>query len=430
MAENRNGDLAGWMAELGLTAAELSDLVNEEIGQFTGRLGETSERTVFRWLSGEVRWPHGRQRLALERVSGRPVTDLGFTPRGKSMSTRRSSEEDPEVRRREFVGAAAGVAAASISVGSPAAAAPQRVGTSDVIRLRDAVERLVAEDALRGGGGLEQAAVRGAEEALRLQRGAASQRVRTRLFSLAANFTCRAGWALIDAGRLEGAGRHLERALTLAGMARDADMAMQVWNMRSMLARQREDYAEAVAAAQAAQATSITRRSPVHASLGWARLAVAQAHGGDARGAVRSIGRAEELWGKADPGEPVSAWIEFYGPVAGPAELFALTAVVQDETGRSAQAEAASYRSLAALPGQYRRNRANTTARLALAQLHQGEVEQACATSGAVFEAMAGVPLPGRTRQLLGDFQRELIARAPKMADEWVEQYRTEWSRA
>ncbi|MGV9816375.1 XRE family transcriptional regulator [Streptomyces cellulosae] len=426
MAENRNGDLAGWMAELGLTAAELSDLVNEEIGQFTGRLGETSERTVFRWLSGEVRWPHGRQRLALERVSGRPVTDLGFTPRGKSMSTQRSSEEDPEVRRREFVGAAAGVAAAPISVGSPAAAAPQRVGTGDVIRLRDSVERLVAVDAVRGGGSLERAAVQGSEEALRLQRGAASQRVRQRLFSLAANFTCRAGWALIDAGRLEGAGQHLDRALTLAGLARDPDMEMQVWNMRSMLFRQREDYVAAVAAAQAAQATRIVRRSAVHASLGWARLAVSQAHGGDARAAVRSIGRAEELLAKAEPGEPVSAWIEFYGP----AELFALTAVVQDETGRSAQAEAASYRSLAALPGQYRRNRANTTARLALAQLHQGEVEQAYVTSGEVFAAMDGVPLPGRTRRLLGDFQRELIARAPAVADEWMEQYRTEWSRA
>ncbi|MGA5183032.1 XRE family transcriptional regulator [Streptomyces pseudogriseolus] len=427
MAENRNGDLAGWMAELGLTAGELADLVNREIEQFTGRVGETSERTVFRWLSGEVGWPQARQRVALERASGRPVADLGFKPRGKSMRARRSSEEDPEVRRREFVGAAAGAAAAvSIPVGSSAAAAPRRVGTSDVIRLRDAAERLVELDAVQGGTGLERASVRGAEQALLLQRGAASQRVRTRLFSLAANFTCRAGWALIDAGRLDGAGRHLERALMLAGMARDADMEMQVWNLRSMLARQRGDYVEAVAAAQAAQATGVVRRSPVHASLGYARLAVSQAHGGDVRGALRSIGRAEEVLGKADLSEPVSAWIEFYGP----AELFALTAVVQDEAGRPAQAEAASYRSLAALPSVYRRNRANTTARLALAQLHQGEVEQAYVTSSLVFQAMAGVPLPGRTRQLLGDFQRELIARAPAVADGWMEQYRTEWSRS
>src|SRR5690606_18077745 len=243
------------------------------IERFTGRLGETSERTVFRWLSGDVGWPQARQRVALEGVSGLPVADLGFKPRGKSMPTRWSSEEDPEVRRRDFVGAAAGAAAASLSVGSSAVAVPpQRVGTSDVIRLRDAVERLVELDAVQGGNGLERAAVQGAAEALRLQQGAASQRVRTRLFSLAANFTCRAGWALIDAGRLEGAGRHLERALMLAGMARDADMEMQVWNLRSMLARQRQDYAEAEAAARAAQATGVVRRSGVHASLGYARL--------------------------------------------------------------------------------------------------------------------------------------------------------------
>ncbi|MBZ6204726.1 hypothetical protein KVH17_34215 [Streptomyces olivaceus] len=43
---------------------------------------------------------------------------------------------------------------------------------------------------------------------------------------------------------------------------------------------------------------------------------------------------------------------------------------------------------------------------------------------------MDGAPLPGRMRQLLGDFQRDLIARAPtaRIAHEWSDRYRTEWS--
>ncbi|MEV2217400.1 hypothetical protein AB0H86_39250 [Streptomyces sp. NPDC050997] len=203
-------------------------------------------------------------------------------------------------------------------------------------------------------------------------------------------------------------------------------MTMQVWNLRAMLARQRKQYAEAVAAAQAAQATTIVRRSPLHASLAHARTAVGLAHTGDKRTALRCLGRAEEALSKADLAQPRSTWIAFYGP----AELHSLTAIVRDVAGDPAQAEAACHRALAALPKSYRRNRAHTTAWLALAQLHQDDVEQACSTSGDVFAIMTGAPLPGRTRQLLGDFQRDLIARAPSahIAHEWTDRYRTEWS--
>jgi tetratricopeptide (TPR) repeat protein len=414
------------MAEHQMAKGELADAVNKAIGGFTGRPGTTSERTVFRWLSGENRWPQERQRRGLEIVTGLPVTALGFVPRGKSKPAP-ALPEDPDVRRRQFFGAAAGTAAAAaMPLAAPVAARPSRVGTSDVIRLRDDVEHLVALDAERGGHGLEQAALDGAAEALRLQKQSTTQRVRQRLFALASSFTATAAWFLIDAGQLEGAGRHLDRALTLAGLAQDSEMAMQVWNLRAMLARQRRDYPEAVASAQAAQATAVARRSPLHASLAHARTAVGLAHKGESRAALGCLGRAEDALAKADLAQPRASWIAFYSP----AELYSLTAIVRDVVGQPAQAEAASHRALAALPETYRRNRAHTTARLALAQLHQDDVEQACATSGTVFEIMAGTPLPGRMRLLLGDFQRDLIARAPSahIAHEWMDRYRTEWS--
>lgn len=408
-----------------MTAAELADKVNDAIGELTGRVGTTSERTVFRWLSGENQWPHERQRRGLESVTGLTITDLGFVPRGKS-TTVPAPPEDP-VRRRQLFGAAASTAAAAIPLSlSPASARPLRVGTADVIRLRDAAERLLALDAEHGGHGLEQAALSGAAEALALQSSSSTQRVRQRLFALAADFTATAAWSLIDAGRLDGAGRHLDRALTLAGLAQDSEKAMQVWNLQSMLARQRRDYAEAVAASQAAQATAVVRRSPLYASLAHARTAVSLAHSGDGRAALGSLGRAEDALSRADLTQPRPKWIAFYGT----AELHSLTAIVRDVVGHPAEAEAASHRALAALPDSYRRNRAHTTARLALAQLHQDDIEQACATSGTVFTIMSGAPLPGRIRQLLGDFQRDLIARTPSahIAHEWIDRYRTEWS--
>lgn len=405
-----------------MSAAELADAVNRAISKFTGKPGTTSERSVFRWLSGESRWPQERQRRGLEAVTGLTATDLGFIPRGKSKP--HTSSED-RVRRRRFLGTAVGTAAAAMPLTS-ASARPSHVGTSDVIRLRDDVERLVALDAERGGHGLEQAALAGAANALDLQRKPSTQRVQQRLFALASDFTASAAWSLIDAGQLDRAGQHLDRALTLAGLAQDSEMAMQVWNLRSMLARQRRDYAEAVASSQAAQSTSIARRSPLHASLAHARTAVGHAHSGDTRAALVSLGRAEDTLDRADLKQPQSPWIAFYGP----AELHSLTAIVRDVVGHPVDAEAASHQALAALPKSYRRNRAHTTGRLALAQLHQGDVEQACTTSGEVFAIMTDAPLPGRMRQLLGDFQRDLIATAPsaQIAHEWTDRYRTLWS--
>lgn len=422
MAGTTNEDLAAWVEEHS-SVGELADALNDAILRITGRLGTTSERTVFRWLSGENRWPQALQRRALEDVTGLTITALGFVPRGKN--TPAPSPEDPSVHRRNFVGAATGTVAA-IAASSLASSRPSHVGTSDVIRLRESVENLVALDAERGGhSALERASLAGATEALDLQKRSTTQRVRNRLFSLAADFTATAAWSAVDAGQLDRAAQHLDRALTLAGMAQDHEMTMQVWNLRAMLARQRKDFGEAVAAAQAAQATWAARRSRFHASLAHARTAVGQAHSGEHRAALRSLGRAEIALGKADLTEPRPSWIAFYGS----AELHSLTAIVRDVVGDPAEAEAASYRALSVLPDHYRRNRAHTTARLALAQLHQGEVEQAVATSTNVFEILDGEPLRGRMRQLLGDFQRDLITHAPPhIGHEWADRYRTEWS--
>ncbi|WP_405653859.1 hypothetical protein [Streptomyces sp. NBC_00019] len=412
-----------------MSAAELTDAVNDAILKLTGKTGATSERTVFRWLSGENQWPQQRQRIALEIVTGRTITDLGFVPRGKRKTVPPpppALPEDPSVHRRRFVGAATGTAAVAVPLVS-SGFRPSHVGTSDVIRLRVHVENLVELDAERGGHtALERAALAGASEALGLQKRSTTQRVRQRLFAVASDFTATAAWSVIDAGQLDDAGRHLDRALTLAGMAQDSEMTMQVWNLRAMLARQRGEYAEAVAAAQAAQTTTAVRRSPMHASLAHARTAIGLAHSGDHRAALRSIGRAETAITKADMTAPLPIWMAFYGP----AELHSITAIVRDVVGHPAEAEAASYRALAALPETYRRNRANATVRLALAQLHQGDVEQAVTTSGNVFEIMAGDPIPGRMRQALGDFQRDLITLAPSahIAHEWIDRYRTEWS--
>ncbi|MFD9630030.1 XRE family transcriptional regulator [Streptomyces violascens] len=421
MRNGPNAALISWMTEHNVKCRELADLLNTAVGDLTGKPGTMSDVTVRKWRSGETTWPQGLTRAALTRVTGKTAPALGFAPPNRRT---RTTEED-SVRRRTFFASTTGTAAA-IAVPALTAARP-RVGTADVIRLRDGLDQLMTLDAERGGHrALEKAALAGASEAIGLQERSATQSTRQKLFSIAADYTATAAWSCIDARDLDGARTHLTAALHLAGLAQDSTAQMRVWNSTAMLARQRGDHAEAVCAAQAAQATSVSRRDPMYLSLAHARAAIGHADSHDRQQALRSLGYAELALTKADTAAGRPSWIAFYGP----AELYAITAIVRDRIGDPAEAEAASHRALATLPEPFRRNRAMATTRLSLAQLHQGDIEQACHTTRAVFQIMDGSPLPGRTRSLLGDFYRDLITRAPSTtaAREWADQYRLEWS--
>ncbi|MFF2041021.1 hypothetical protein ACFVVX_11370 [Kitasatospora sp. NPDC058170] len=297
-----------------------------------------------------------------------------------------------------------------------------------MLRLRSDLETLDALDDHRGGhAALERTALARAEQVLAVQRGgSATERVRRRLFGVAADYTAVAAWSCIDARELDRAQRHLDTCMRLAGLAQDATAQFRAWNSIAILAHQQNRHAEAVTAANAAQATGITRCDPMFASLAHARTAIGHSNLNDRQAALRSLGLAEDALARAR-GEARPSWVAFYGP----AELFALTAIVRDRIGDPEQAEGASHRALAMLPSQFRRNRALATGRLAIAQLHQGEIELATATAATVFDLMVGAPIPGRMRTLLGDFHRDLLtlsANAPA-AREWADRFRTEWSR-
>ncbi|MEV7289569.1 XRE family transcriptional regulator [Streptomyces sp. NPDC093252] len=405
-----NTSLIGAMEEAGLSQGELAEAVNSRL-RANGHEGTITDRTVRYWLTGKTRWPHRRQREALEGVFGVCAETLGFRPpRGN-----RTKPESPVDRRRFLTSSAAAVVR------------PSRVGTSDVIRLRSGLDTLMALDDTRGGhDGLEQDALAGASEALGKLPHAASQRIRQRLFSIAADYTATAAWSTLDARNLTRTDQHLNRALYLAGMAQDSVAELRVWNSFAMLAHQRRQHSEAVDAGYAAQTTGITRRDSLFASLAHARTAIGHSDRQDRQAAIRSLGHAHEALAKAVD-RPRPSWIAFYGP----AELAAITAIVRDRIGDAVQAEAASHQALAGIPMRFRRNRAFATTRLALAQLHQRDIETACFTASTALELMQDDPLPGRMRTLLGDFYRDLISLAPgaETAREWGDRYRSEWRR-
>ncbi|MER7768416.1 hypothetical protein [Kitasatospora sp. NPDC096140] len=293
------------------------------------------------------------------------------------------------------------------------------VGHSDVDRLKESLRTLTTLDDHRGGhGSLETAALTGARQALGKVDTTISESVQRRLYSLAADYTATAGFSCIDDRRLDDAERHFETALRLAGLGDDHVTALRVFNCLSMVGYQRNRPSITLSAARAAQDARAARRDPLLASLAHARAAIAHSTTGDRQTALRCLGHACDALGRAD-GRERPTWTDFYGP----AELFALSAVVHQHLADSPESESASHRALAGIPPQFRRNRASATARLALAQLGQGELEQATATVAGVYDLMGTDPLPPRLRTLLGDFHRGLITLATTSAvtREWTD---------
>ncbi|MEK8146317.1 hypothetical protein NKH18_48870 [Streptomyces sp. M10(2022)] len=146
MSESKNQELAGWMDAHDVAPDELAEDLNDALEALTGRRGKLTERTVFRWLSGENQWPQGKYQVVLERVTDRPISDLGFVRPARSTAGP-APQEDP-VRRRTFV---TGTTATVLAVATAPVAARPTVGSTDVMSLRGELTALWLLDDTAGG---------------------------------------------------------------------------------------------------------------------------------------------------------------------------------------------------------------------------------------------------------------------------------------
>lgn len=416
-----NAALTTRIQELGLSQAEVVRRMNAAAQILTGRYGTYSERTFYKLIVGKTRWPHERTRRVLEEVLGRSATELGFHPPARP----HHPESPVPVQRRVFL---AGTASAATAAAVPTLASRHQIGDEDVARMRAKLDSLTSLDQSRGGhNALETAAITGADNALDMGKGSASQRVHRELLALAADFTATAAFSALDNHRLNEAERYLNTASSLAAVSQDRPVEIRVLVSTTMLHHHRGNRPAAIAAAEAAM-WKAAHRDPFYSSLTHARLAVAHADAADRQAALRSLGNATEHLGRIDGEAERPSWTAFWGA----AELRTLTAVTHQLLGEPELAEAANHQALSMIPSEFRRNRALATARLALAQLDQREVDQACHSAHRVLDLMGTDPLPGRTRTVLGDFHRLLLTTAPQAPAtiEWTERARREWSRA
>lgn len=395
------------MHEQNLTSRELADLVNQGVGEITGHFGGLDDSNIRAWRSGRVGCPKKAQLLALELLSGLPAAALGFVRRGRADS---APHQEPPVHRRTFLTGAA-VAATAVS-GRPlsAAAAPRRVGLSDVARLHQRFTDIIASDHRHGGqADIEREAARLADEALALQNsGSASQNVRTNLYATAASFRSSAMWAAIDGRRFAEAGGHMREATQLAELSGDQAIKFRIWSHAGTMYRHMGRPAEAAAANDVARSLGLTRRDPLFASLGLARHAAIHASAGERTAVRRALQQAQDALERAEPDEPRPVWLmAFYDQ----AELHSLALSAYTSLEDWATAEYHGHRCLAHLRPHMRRSKAITTARLARAQLEQHEVEAAVATAVRIAsDAAAAHP---RVVGMLDVFGRRLAAVDP-----------------
>ncbi|MFF8483758.1 XRE family transcriptional regulator [Streptomyces antibioticus] len=404
----RNRVLEAWMAEHGYSSNSLADAVNRALEELTGRHGGLDGSSVRGWKAGRVTWPKSATRRALENISGLPAVALGFVPRSRTRADPASrQQEDPVMKRRTLVG---GVAAAAAAASIPGIPVPRRIGMSDVDRLQKRFTEIIASDQQHGGQlGIEQRAAALADEALALQnRGSATQRVRNSLYASAAAFRSSAMWAAIDGRRYDIAKVHMREAQALAEMSGDQAIKFRIWSHAGTMYRHMGRPTDALAANDVARNLHLTRSDPLFACLGHARQAATLGLTGDATAVRHALGCAQEAFERADPSLARPVWMT---GISDGSEVETLALSAHLRLGNFEQAETHAHRSLTLLRPQMRRDHAINTARLAVAQLGQGDAEPAVVTAMKVPADIAAQH--ARVTRVLQGFGTALRATAP-----------------
>ncbi|MET7928584.1 MFS transporter [Streptomyces sp. NPDC005349] len=191
---------------------------------------------------------------------------------------------------------------------------PQKVGHSDVQKLREAAEDARRWDSKYGGGDWRSSMV---PECLRVEAaplllGAYSDDVGRALFGASAELTRLAGWMAFDTGQQEAAQRYYIQALRLARAAADVPLGGYVLASMSLQATYRGFGDEGVDLAQAALERN--RGLATARTMSFFRLVEARAHAraGDAHAAGAALRAAEGWLERAREGDHDPSWLGFY----------------------------------------------------------------------------------------------------------------------
>ncbi len=294
---------------------------------------------------------------------------------------------------------------------APEAGGPQRVGHSDVTKLREAAEDARRWDSKYGGGDWRSSMV---PECLRVDAaplllGSYTDEVGRALFGATAELTRLAGWMAFDTGQQEAAQRYYIQALRLARAAADVPLGGYVLASMSLQATYRDFPDEGVDLAQAA--VERNRGLATARTMSFFRLVEARAHAkaGDSVAAGAAL-RASEGWlERARDGDADPTWLGFYSY-----DRFAADAAeCYSDLKLPRQVRRFTEQALSRPTEEYVRSHGLRLVVSAVAELESGNLDAACAAGTRAVE-VAGRISSARTTE----YVRDLLHRLEPYGDE------------
>ncbi|MFD3680369.1 sporulation protein [Streptomyces sp. NPDC058613] len=293
----------------------------------------------------------------------------------------------------------------------PSDPAPQRVGHSDVAKLREAAEDARRWDSKYGGGDWRSSMV---PECLRVDAaplllGSYTDEVGRALFGATAELTRLAGWMAFDTGQQEAAQRYYIQALRLARAAGDVPLGGYVLASMSLQATYRDFPDEGVDLAQAA--VERNRGLATARTMSFFRLVEARAHAkaGDSAAAGAALRAAEGWLERARAGDPDPTWLGFYSY-----DRFAADAAeCYRDLKLPRQVRRFTEQALSRPTEEYVRSHGLRLVVSAVAELESGNLDAACAAGTRAVE-VAGRISSARTTE----YVRDLLHRLEPYGDE------------
>ncbi|EFG04645.1 transcriptional regulator (plasmid) [Streptomyces clavuligerus] len=377
----QNSQLIAVISEFGFTHADLAQKISDVITRYYGPQTPHTcdERTIRRWVRGDVRWPTQRYLFALEQIFRRPVRDMGFIPRGKSSSVpvppAAATPKEVPVHRRSFI---SGSAAVTVATTLGMSEVPQRghISMNDVARVTSRIDTLNARFLATGGGSVVDVATHHINGLRRMLNGCTySDRVGKALHGAVSSLYSQAGWGAMDNNDSRRAGSLYRSALNSALLADDPNAIARSWDSLAMHARKEGRQREALQIAQASLDNRRARNDPYVDTLLNSRLAIAHALTGNERKAVTSLTAAESAYERVHRTSP-PAWLAFLNE----AEMSGIGALVHRALGDYHRAADSAAQAITLAPSSMPRSKAYYTVLLAEIQVAQQEHEKAAAT--------------------------------------------------
>jgi len=259
-------------------------------------------------------------------------------------------------------------------VAADTAAAPARIGSADVDRLRTMRQTFDRLDSTFGGAHARNALVQYLRTELpRLLRASAGSAVRERLFSAAGELTQLAAWMSYDAGMHGLAQRYFIQALGFADASQDRLLAASILDAMSHQASFLGRYREAANMARAARLGTEKVAVPLLTSHFHMMEARALARSGEETACDRAMEAAVQTFAQHTPGEEPD-WISYVDA----AELAAELGHCHRDLGRPDRAIEHATQALDSASGDYARSDFFAAMVLADAHLDRGDLDEGC----------------------------------------------------